>query len=108
MSFVSQFFLSLGTYSVRCLVCFFEKSLTFRFNFIGHLVHKVSALPIKLFIFLQELVALPLRFNLFQVGILELSIDTTLPRIDGIENRLIKKVLHQPYQDEKVEHLSLI
>ena len=42
---------------------------------------------------------------LLRVGVGEFRGDPLLPRVDGVEDGLVEKALHQPHQDEEVERL---
>ena len=101
----SQRLLSLGTQGVGRLSCIVEETLAFGFRFVRRLAQECGALLVELFVLVLELVALLLRFGLFRVGVREFRGDPLLPRVDGVEDRLVKKALQQPHQDDEVERL---
>ena len=105
MFVVSQRFLSLGTQGVGGLPRFVEEPLTFGLRLVRRFAQERGALLVELLVLVLELVALLLGFGLFRVGVREFCGDPLLPLIDGVEDRLVKKALHQPHQDEKVERL---
>ncbi len=55
--------------------------------------------------FFAEMLALILRLRFPCIRIGELRGDPSFPRIQGVEDRLVKKTLQQPHQDEKVDDL---
>ena len=105
MGVVSQRFLSLGTQGIGRLPRFVEEPLTFGFCLVGRLAQECGALLVELLVLVLELVALLLGFGLFRVRVREFLGDPRLPRVDGVEDGLVKKVLQQPHQDEEVERL---
>ena len=105
MGVVSQRFLSLGTQGIGRLPRFVEEPLTFGLRLVCRFAQESGALLVELLVLVLELVALLSGFGLFRVGIREFCGNPLLPRVDGVEDGLVKKALHQPHQDEKVEHL---
>ena len=101
----SQRLLSLGTQGIGCLSRIVEESLAFGFRFVRRLAQECGALLVELLVLVLELVALLLRFGLFRVSVREFRGDPLLPRVNGVEDRLVKKALQQPHQDEEVERL---
>ena len=101
----SQRLLSLGTQGIGCLPRIVEEPLTFGFRFVRRLAQECGALLVELLVLVLELVALLLRFGLFRVSVREFRGDPLLPRVDGVEDRLVKKALQQPHQDDEVERL---
>ena len=102
---VSQRFLPLGTQGIGRLPCFVQEPLTFGFRLLRRLRQKRGALLVELLVLVLELVALLLGFGLLRVGIREFPGNPLLPRINGVEDGLVKKALQQPHQDEEVERL---
>ena len=105
MGVASQRFLSLGAQGVGRLPRFVEEPLTFGFRLVRRLAQEGGALLVELLVLVLELVALLLRFGLFRVGVREFRGDPLLPRVDGVEDRLVEKALQQPHQDDEVERL---
>lgn len=101
-----QRFLSFGTQGVGRLPRFVEEALTFGLCLVSRLAQEYGALLVELLVLVLEFVAFLLRFGPFPVGVREFRGDPLLPRVDGVEDRLVKKALHQPHQDEEVDHLG--
>ena len=97
MGVVSQRFLSLGTQGIGRLARFVKEPLTFGFRLVRRLAQECGALLVELLILVLELVALLLRFGPFRVGVREFGGDPLLPRVDGVEDGLVKKALQQPH-----------
>src|ERR1700722_17581123 len=105
MFLVFQRFLLLCAQSHGRLARFIEEPLTFGLRVGCRLAQECCALLIELRVLVLELVVLLLGFGLFRVGAREFGGNPLLPLVDGVENRLVKKTLHQPHQDEKIERL---
>ena len=84
---------------------FVVEPLTFGLRLVRRFTQKRGALLVELLVFVLKLVALLLGFGLFLVGVREFCGDSLLALIYGVEDRFVKEALHQPHQDEKVEHL---
>src|ERR1035437_9298912 len=89
MRVASQRFLSLRAQGVGGLPRFAEEPLTFGFRLLRSLAQKRGALLVELLVLVLELVALLFGFGLFRVGVRKLRGDPLLPRVDGIEDRLV-------------------
>ena len=100
-----QRFLPLGVRRVRHGLCLNEESFAFGFCLVSDFAKERGALAVEVLVLALEFVALFLRFGFFCIGVGEFRGDPFFPRIDGVENGLIKKALHQPHQDEEVERL---
>ena len=92
----SQRLLSLGPQSIGCLSRIVKKSSAFGFRFVCRLAQECSAPLVELFVLMLELIALLLRFGLFCVSVCQFRSDPLLPRVNGVEDRLVKIGVSNP------------
>jgi hypothetical protein len=89
----------------RILFGSIDEALALGFRFVRGFAEKGAALLIECFVLIFIIGTLLFSLGLLGIRIRKFSGDSLLSRIDGIENRLVEKMLQQPHQDEEVDNL---
>ena len=74
-------------------------------RFVRGLAQQRGALLVEFRVFVLELVAFLFGFGSLRIGVGEFRGDFFFARVNGVEDGLVKKMLHQPHQDEEIQHL---
>ena len=101
-----QCFCTRFTCGVRGTARLGQQPHTFSVCFSGGLAQQGRSLFVKRLVLFLELVLLLVGLGLGVGSVLELGGNLRFSRCDSVEHRLVKKTLHQPDQDEKVQHLG--
>ncbi len=105
LRFAGQGFLALGCQRVGSVAGGVHQPLAFSGGLVGGLLQQRRMLLLEVIVLLLEFVTLMPGLGLLAAGRGKFARDAIFSCIDGVQDRLVKKALHQPRQDDEVQRL---
>ena len=97
--------LPLGGQRIGILARGVHQGLAFGIGVGSRFLQQRGTLLLEVIVLLLEFFAFVLGLGLLAAGRGQLGGNAFLPRIDGIQDRLVEEALHQPHQDDEVQRL---